>query len=113
MSSVGLDITAHRLFGPQPRTATYVCIWEISLGAVKLLLSASGGRVLVAAGNAFRLNFADLPNAPAADYLPAVDPDSTLKFFCRSLCSPNEQSPSSSFPSQLSILLGEQVMHLS
>jgi hypothetical protein len=86
MSSAGLDITAHRLFGPQPRTATYVCIWEICLGAVKLLLSPSGGRVLVAAGDAFRLNFTDLPNAPATDYLPIVDPDSMLIFFGRPLC---------------------------
>jgi hypothetical protein len=77
-SSAGLDITANRLFGPQPRTATYVCIWEIRVGAVKLLLSAFSGRVFVAAGNAFRLNHADLPNAPATEYLPAIDPDGAL-----------------------------------
>ena len=92
MSSAGLDITANRLFGPQPRTATYVCIWEIRLGGVKLLLSPFHGRVFIAAGNAFRLNFADLPNAPATDYLPFVDPDGALVFFCfcKVLCSPNE-----------------------
>ena len=42
-----LDITANRLFGPHPKTATYVCIWEIHLGSVKASLSAHqalGGR---------------------------------------------------------------------
>ncbi|KAG6903050.1 hypothetical protein C0995_007483 [Termitomyces sp. Mi166 len=71
----GLDITANRLFGPQPRTATYVCIWEVNLGPTKVLLSASQGRLLAAAGNAFRLNFVDALNAPASEYLLPVDPD--------------------------------------
>lgn len=57
-----------------------MCIWEIRLGAVKFLLSASDGRVIAAAGNAFRLNFADLPNAPASAYLPAIDPDGGWKY---------------------------------
>ncbi|RDB25364.1 Protein CSF1 [Hypsizygus marmoreus] len=83
----GLDITANRLFGPQPRTATYVCIWEIHLGSIKALLSASEGRQLLAAGNAFRLNYADFPNAPATEYLPPVDPDVT--FVKLSLCAVN------------------------
>ncbi|KAG6841879.1 hypothetical protein C0991_005609 [Blastosporella zonata] len=77
----GLDMTANRLFGPQPRTATYVCIWEITLGATKVLLSASEGRLLAAAGDAFRLNFADALNAPAAEFLPPLDPDVTFVKF--------------------------------
>lgn len=77
-STAGIDITANRLFGPQPRTATYICIWEINLGRVKALLSASDGRLLAAAGSAFRLNYADLVNAPANEYLPAVEPDGQL-----------------------------------
>ncbi|KAF8070507.1 hypothetical protein FPV67DRAFT_1756074, partial [Lyophyllum atratum] len=82
----GLDITAHRLFGPQPRTATYICIWEIHLGRVRSLLSASEGILLAAAGNAFRLNFADLANAPALQYLPPIDPDVTfVKFSLKSV----------------------------
>ncbi|KAF5386043.1 hypothetical protein D9615_002215 [Tricholomella constricta] len=82
----GLDITANRLFGPQPRTATYICIWEIHLGRVKALLSASEGRLLAAAGDAVRLNYADFANAPATEYLPPVDPDVTfLKFSLKSV----------------------------
>ena len=71
----GVDITANRLFGPQPRTSTYICIWEICLGHVKAILSASEGRILAAAGNAFRINFADMANAPASQFALPVDPD--------------------------------------
>ena len=74
--SQGLDITAHRLFGPQPRTATYLCIWEIHIGQLKSSLSASEAFLLGAVGDAFGLNFADVPNAPAAEYTPPLDPDS-------------------------------------
>ena len=41
--------------------------------------------MFIAAGNAFRLNFADLPNAPATDYLPVVDPDSASNFFLQAI----------------------------
>ncbi|KAF9465079.1 hypothetical protein BDZ94DRAFT_1351083 [Collybia nuda] len=77
----GVDITANRLFGPQPRTATYVCIWEISIGRAKALLCASEARLFAAAGNAFRLNYVDFPNAPASEFLLPIDPDVTfIKF---------------------------------
>ncbi|KII92575.1 hypothetical protein PLICRDRAFT_134291 [Plicaturopsis crispa FD-325 SS-3] len=74
----GIDITANRLFGPQPRTSTYLCIWEIHVGSIKALLSAAEGQVLLAAGNAFRFGFADSLNAPAAEYMLPVDPDITF-----------------------------------
>lgn len=77
----GIDISAYRLFGPQPRTATYVCTWEIQLGQVRTVLSASDARILAAVGNAFRVNFADLFNAPSADFLPRVDPDGMKQRF--------------------------------
>lgn len=72
---LGLDIIANRLFGPQPRTATYVCIWEIALGSVKASMSANDVTLLTAAANAFRSNFVDVVNAPADEFMPAVDPD--------------------------------------
>lgn len=71
----GIDITANRLFGPQPRTSTYICIWEISLGHVKAILSAAESRILAAAGNTFRLNFMDMANSPASEFALPVDPD--------------------------------------
>ncbi|KAJ7901907.1 hypothetical protein B0H14DRAFT_3080144 [Mycena olivaceomarginata] len=77
----GIDITSNRLFGPQPRTMTYVCIWEIGLGVVKAVLSARDATILSSAGTAFGLNFDDLSNAPAATYAVPVPPDVTfLKF---------------------------------
>ena len=71
-----LDISANRLFGPQPETSTYVCIWEIHIGAVRSILSAADGRILAAAGSAFGLNFSDPLNAPAAEFSVPLDPDS-------------------------------------
>ena len=76
--SQGIDITANRLFGPQPKTATYVCLWEIAIGDVKASMSAREAIPLVAAANFFRLNFVDLVNAPAEDFLPNIDPDGEL-----------------------------------
>ncbi|KAJ7045588.1 hypothetical protein C8F04DRAFT_939778 [Mycena alexandri] len=77
----GIDITANRLFGPLPRTLTYVPIWEINVGALKAVLSARDATILSSAGNAFRLNFVDPSNAPADEYLLPEFPDLTfLKF---------------------------------
>lgn len=72
---VGLDIVAHRLFGPQPHTATYLCIWDIHIGRVMAHLTTIEARVLAAAANAFALNFSDPLNAPAAEYDIPADPD--------------------------------------
>ena len=74
----GLDIVANRLFGPLPRTATYLCIWEIRTGAVTGSLSAAQAKALAAVGNAFRHHFVDHPNAPAGEFMPTLDPDSTF-----------------------------------
>ncbi|OJA20857.1 hypothetical protein AZE42_02968 [Rhizopogon vesiculosus] len=77
----GLNITANRLFGPQPRTRTYVCVWEIGVGPVKALLTSHDGRILTACLNTFRLNYMDLANAPATEFGVPVDPDVTfIKF---------------------------------
>ncbi|KAF4621408.1 hypothetical protein D9613_000735 [Agrocybe pediades] len=78
LSIDGLDIVANRLFGPQPRTATYVCLWEISVGKTKASMSTDEAMFFAAAGDSFGLNFTDLVNAPAAEFLPAVDPDVTF-----------------------------------
>lgn len=71
----GIDVTANRLFGPQPHASTYVCIWEVHLGDVKACLSAYEGRLLYAAGTSFGLNFSDSLNAPANEYALPPDPD--------------------------------------
>ncbi len=58
----------------------YVCIWEISLGAVKAVLSARDATILSSAGTAFGLNFEDLSNAPATTYVIPVPPDGKYFF---------------------------------
>lgn len=61
-------------------------MWEICLGHVKAALSASEWRVITAAGNAFRLNFVDMENAPAAQYTLPIDPDGEyMNLFLRTL----------------------------
>ncbi|CDO69204.1 hypothetical protein BN946_scf185042.g106 [Trametes cinnabarina] len=74
----GLDIVAHRLFGPRPAAATYICIWEIHIGDVKASLNAYETRLLSSVGSAFSLNFSDPLNAPAKEYAIPVDPDVTF-----------------------------------
>ncbi|KAL1748805.1 hypothetical protein HDZ31DRAFT_59984 [Schizophyllum fasciatum] len=74
----GLDITAHRLFGPVPATITYVCIWEIDVGRVNVIATAQEAELLGAAGKSFGLNFADTANAPAPQYQAPTFPDLTF-----------------------------------
>ncbi|KAF8161147.1 hypothetical protein B0H34DRAFT_654233 [Crassisporium funariophilum] len=74
----GIDITANRLFGPPPRTATYVCIWEIAVGHVKASMSAAEAKSFAAAGSSFGINFVDSVNAPADAYMPGIDLDVTF-----------------------------------
>lgn len=72
---VGIDILADRLFGPQPQAAAYVCFWEINLGAVKGVLSASRTRTLQSALDAFIINYKDPFNAPAVEFVLPSDHD--------------------------------------
>lgn len=73
----GLEIGANRLFGPQPRTATYLCIWSFAVGALVGSVPPCFVQSLMRAGTAVGLTFTDSDNAPAADYLIPVDPDIT------------------------------------
>ena len=45
---------------------------------MKASMSAKEAIPLVAAANFFRLNFVDLVNAPAEDFLPNIDPDGKI-----------------------------------
>lgn len=74
------------MFGPQPHGTTYVCIWELSLDALKASLSATEANVLLAAVNAFQMNFADLLNAPATEHALSVDPDGKCPGAPRTFC---------------------------
>lgn len=72
---IGLDITTNRLFGPSPRTRTYVCVWEIAMGHVKTLTTPLESRALLAVVDAFRIHFTDISNAPADEFSVPLDPD--------------------------------------
>ncbi|KAK0486085.1 hypothetical protein IW261DRAFT_776549 [Armillaria novae-zelandiae] len=74
----GLDITANRLFGPAPRTITYLCVWEIKVGSVKGVLSAEEASTIADAITSFRVNFSDVVNAPAVEYALPPYPDVTF-----------------------------------
>ncbi|KAL5523541.1 hypothetical protein ACEPAG_7714 [Sanghuangporus baumii] len=78
LSISGMHITANRLFGPQPHTTAYVCIWKISLGDVKGALNATEIQTLIAAGKSFVHGFIDPFNAPSSDYMIPAERDATF-----------------------------------
>ncbi|KAF8554692.1 hypothetical protein OG21DRAFT_1508579 [Imleria badia] len=82
----GFDITTNRLFGPPPRTHTYVCVWEIALGHVKTITTPLESRALLAVADVFRIHFTDVVNAPASEFSVPLDPDLTyVKLSLRAL----------------------------
>ncbi|KAA1471307.1 hypothetical protein DENSPDRAFT_799140 [Dentipellis sp. KUC8613] len=74
----GIDIVANRLFGPQPHTSTYICVWEINVGAIKAMLCGLEGRAFMAASDAFIVNYRDILNSPAEEFTLSPDPDATF-----------------------------------
>ncbi|SCV73833.1 BQ2448_6263 [Microbotryum intermedium] len=74
----GLEIIADRLFGPQPRTATYICIWSINIGAVYGSIPPSLLQALSRAATTVAINFVDNDNALPPDLAIAADPDATF-----------------------------------
>lgn len=71
----GVDVVAHRLFGPLPRTTTYFCIWEFHVGRIMGRMTALEARIFMAAARQFGFTFSDPLNAPAAEYDVPSDPD--------------------------------------
>ncbi|KAK3306982.1 uncharacterized protein B0T15DRAFT_432116 [Chaetomium strumarium] len=59
----GLDIYGHRLFGLPPTEPTYMCNWDISVGAVTGECTAEFLTTLASAGKAFAFTFDDDENA--------------------------------------------------
>ncbi|KAG8827640.1 hypothetical protein FRC19_001885 [Serendipita sp. 401] len=73
-----LDISAHRLFGPRPHNATYICMWEIGVGEVEGVMSPTDIRMLLSALRSFQINFNDEANSPAAEFAIEAHPDVTF-----------------------------------
>lgn len=78
LTFVGVDVIAHRLFGPLPRTTTYLCIWEFHIGRFVGRMTALEARAFMASGRQFGFTFSDPLNAPAAEYDVPSDPDGML-----------------------------------
>ena len=70
-----VEIVANRLFGPQPHTSTYLCIWEITVGAIQGSFTAKEAEMLSAIGASFSQGYADAFNAPAQEFVVAVERD--------------------------------------
>ncbi|KAK4051737.1 Macrophage colony-stimulating factor 1 receptor [Microbotryomycetes sp. JL221] len=73
-----LEVTANRLFGPQPRTATYMCIWSFYLGSFVGSVPPSLLQSLARAGSSVAYNFDDKDNSLPPDYEVVLDPDATF-----------------------------------
>ncbi|CAB4400532.1 unnamed protein product [Rhizophagus irregularis] len=70
-----LNIHAHRLFGPSPKTATYVCNWDINIGTISGQLKPSLLLSATSFAKTFAYHYVDKENV-----LPAIplDPDVTF-----------------------------------
>ena len=71
----GISITANRLFGPQPRTSTYVCVWNLDVGKVTGLLTELDARTVLRALKTFGYNYSDPYNSPAKEFAIVDDRD--------------------------------------
>ncbi|KAI5121559.1 hypothetical protein M0805_000740 [Coniferiporia weirii] len=78
VSISGLEITANRLFGPQPHATAYVCIWNIHVGNIKGFVTTMEGQVLSLVGKAFTHGFSDPFNAPDSEFMGIADHDATF-----------------------------------
>lgn len=74
----GLEITANRLFGPQPRTSTYICIWSIYLGSMVGSIPPVFLQALTRSMSALAVNFTDQDNSLPSDFTVALEPDATF-----------------------------------
>ena len=59
----GVNVTGHRLFGPLPECATYVCHWEFDIGRITGELKPSFLLGLACFGQSFAYNLIDEDNA--------------------------------------------------
>ncbi|CAI2166467.1 8487_t:CDS:10 [Funneliformis geosporum] len=73
-----LNIYAHRLFGPLPKTTTYVCNWDINLGTISGQLKPSFLLSATTFAKTFVYHFVDKENALPAEYMIPLDPDVTF-----------------------------------
>ncbi|KAI7885245.1 hypothetical protein K492DRAFT_204108 [Lichtheimia hyalospora FSU 10163] len=73
-----LNIYAHRLFGPLPETATYVCHWEFDVGRITGEIKPSFLLGTTNFAQTFAYDMIDEDNAVPSEIAPAADPDVTF-----------------------------------
>lgn len=78
VSLPGLEVTADRLFGPQPRTATYICIWSFYLGTIVGSVPPSFLQAFARTGASLAANFVDQDNSLPPNFNVPLDPDATF-----------------------------------
>ncbi|CAG8636725.1 44616_t:CDS:10 [Gigaspora margarita] len=66
-----LNIHAHQLFGPLPKTATYVCNWELNIRTISEQFTTSSEK-------AFSYHYVDDESALPPDFLNPLDADVTF-----------------------------------
>jgi hypothetical protein len=74
----GITLKAYRLFGPQPRATTYLCLWEAIIPNMAAFVSPAFASTLQSSVQAILYNFEDPDNAPASIYVPKTPPDGEL-----------------------------------
>ncbi|KZO94333.1 hypothetical protein CALVIDRAFT_517511 [Calocera viscosa TUFC12733] len=83
----GLNIACNRLFGPQPRTSTYLCLWEMSIGALRGCVPLAFASCMMASMQAISYTFSDVANSPDPTLDPSINTDVT---FVKLVMAPSE-----------------------
>ena len=73
-----LNIYAHRLFGPLPDIATYLCYWEFDVGRITGEVKPSFLLGTTCFAQTFVYDMIDEDNAVPSEIAPAADPDVTF-----------------------------------
>ncbi|KAF8951432.1 hypothetical protein BGZ52_011844, partial [Haplosporangium bisporale] len=79
---MGIDIYAHRLFGPLPKTTTYVANWKLDIGSIYGQIKPSFLLGVASFAKAFAYNLVDGDNAFPPEYATVTPPDITFVDLC-------------------------------
>ncbi|KAF9116860.1 hypothetical protein BGX27_009741 [Mortierella sp. AM989] len=74
----GISIYAHRLFGPLPKTTTYVANWKLDIGSIYGQIKPSFLLGVSSFAKAFAYNLTDGDNAFPPEYATVTPPDITF-----------------------------------
>ncbi len=74
----GISIYAHRLFGPLPKTTTYVANWKLDIGSIYGQIKPSFLLGVSSFAKAFAYNLKDGDNAFPPEYATITPPDITF-----------------------------------